>query len=263
MKLSIAQLDVKRGEPACNLNSIRELAACASRGGADLLCLPEMATTGFNWEKNRQLLAEADQHHQALADIARNNQIAICGSFLETSTSVMPCNTLFYFDHTGKILAKYRKLHLFSLFHEEQHVEAGREIVVADIKYCQAGFGICYDLRFPELFRKNTDLGAQIQILPAAFPHPRLAHYRTLVQARAIENQCFFIATNQSGWEQHEKSVGSAHYFGHSMVVDPWGEILLELGEEEDLRHIDIDLSHVEKVRAKMSVLKDSRPELY
>lgn len=161
------------------------------------------------------------------------------------------------------MLAKYRKMHLFSLFREDRNVEPGENVVVADIKHCKAGFGVCYDLRFPELFRKNTELGAQIQLLPSAFPYPRLEHWRTLVQARAIENQCFFIAVNQSGCENHEKAVGMAHYFGHSMIVDPWGEVLVELNEAKDFKTIEIDLALVDQIRAKMTALKDRRPELY
>lgn len=175
----------------------------------------------------------------------------------------MPCNTLLYFDRAGEMLAKYRKVHLFTLFHEDRHVEAGEEVVVADIGHCRAGFAVCYDLRFPELFRKNTDMGAQLQFLPSAFPHPRLDHWRTLVKARAIENQCFFIAVNQSGMEHHDPEVGAAHYFGISMVVDPWGEVLLQLGEEEELKTVDIDISRVDRIRDKMTALKDRRPELY
>jgi predicted amidohydrolase len=263
MKTAISQLNIKRGKPWHNLDLIQGAAEKASTQNADLLCLPEMVTTGFDWKRNRELLAESDRHHKEVSRIARTHEIAICGSFLECASSGMPCNTLIYFDHTGEMLAKYRKVHLFTLFHEDQHVEPGQEVVVRDIRHGKAGFAVCYDLRFPELFRKNTQLGAQIQILPAAFPHPRLEHWRTLVRARAIENQCFFIAVNQSGMEHHDSGVGAAHYFGHSMVVDPWGEILLELGEDEDLQIVDIDLSQVEQIRAKMTVLKDRRPELY
>lgn len=263
MKLSIAQLEVKRGDPSHNLDLIRRAAQQASAQDSDILCLPEMVTTGFDWKKNRELLAGSHQHHREVADIAKTHKIAICGSFLERSSSGNPCNTLLYFDRHGTELARYRKLYLFSLFKEDQHVEPGQEFVVRDIKHCRAGFAICYDLRFPELFRKNTDLGAEIQILPAAFPHPRLEHYRTLVCARAIENQCFFIAINQAGVEGHGQSVGKTHYFGHSMVVDPWGEIVAEAGEDPELLTVEIDLDRVAKTRSKMTVLEDRRPEIY
>jgi predicted amidohydrolase len=102
-----------------------------------------------------------------------------------------------------------------------------------------------------------------VQVLPAAFPHPRLAHWRTLIQARAIENQSYLIATNQCGVEGHGSTVGETKYFGHSMVVDPWGEIVLEADESEGLLFAEIDTSTVAKVRARLSALQDRRPELY
>jgi predicted amidohydrolase len=263
MKLSIAQLDVERGNVPHNLHLIQAAAEKAAESEVDLLCLPEMVTTGFDWERNRQLLSESEQHHREVGRIAREYQVAVCGSFLEQGPSGKACNTLIYFDKTGEVFAKYRKLYLFSLFHEDQHVEAGEDFVVVDLEKCRAGFAICYDLRFPELFRKNTDLGAEVQFLPAAFPHPRLDHWRTLVRARAIENQCYMIAVNQAGVEGHGAEVGSIHYFGHSMVVDPWGEIVAEADEEPGQMTVELDLALVARTRSKMSALRDRRPELY
>lgn len=262
MKIAISQLDVVRGDPAHNLNLIECSAKEASAQGADILCLPEMVTTGFDW-KNQELLAQSSQHHEKVSQIAAAQRLAICGSFLEQTASGKPANTLLYFGSTGELLAKYRKIHLFSLFHEDRHVEPGEEIVVQDIQHCKAGFGICYDLRFPELFRANSSLGAEVQILPSAFPHPRLEHWRTLIKARAIENQCFFIAVNQVGVEGHGDAVGSAHYFGHSMVVDPWGEVLVEAGEAEELVTVEIDLGLVAQTRSKLTATRDRRPELF
>ena len=159
--------------------------------------------------------------------------------------------------------AHYRKVHLFTLFGEQKHVEAGERIVTADTALGRIGCSVCYDLRFPELFRKCALDGAVIQVLPAAFPHPRLAHWRTLIQARAIENQSYFIATNQCGVEGHGSSVGETHYFGHSMVVDPWGEITLEADESEGVHFVEIDIAKVAKTRTALTALKDRRPELY
>lgn len=263
LKISLSQLDIKRGDPSHNLELLENSAKAAAAGGAALVCFPEMATTGFDWKRNRELLEEVDQHEEKLSLIAKENAIAICGSFLERTSSGRPANTLMYFDCHGVLLAKYRKTHLFSLFKEDQHMEPGQEVVVCDIGPCVAGFGICYDLRFPGLFAANTSLGAQVQILAAAFPHPRLEHWRTLIKARAIENQCYFIAVNQVGHEGHGESVGAAHYFGHSMVVDPWGEVLAEAGEAPELLTVEMDLGRVEETRAKLTALKDRRPELY
>lgn len=175
-------------------------------------------------------------------------------------------NTLFYISADGSVAGRYRKIHLFSLFREDRHVEPGERVEVIATEFGKVGFGICYDLRFPELFRKNAAAGAVLQILPAAFPHPRLEHWRTLVRARAIENQCFFVAVNQVGNEGGETAAdaaGAIRYFGHSMVVDPWGAILVEGEEAEALLTVDLDLDAVGRVRSELTAWNDRRPELF
>ncbi|MFP4157022.1 MAG: nitrilase-related carbon-nitrogen hydrolase [Opitutales bacterium] len=263
MLLSLAQYRVARGDVATNLKSIDTFAAEAAKAGSALLCLPEMATTGFDWARNRELCKDARRHLEQVGQISRSRGIALCGSFLERTESGGMANTLFYFSREGKVVGQYRKIHLFTLFHEERHVEAGDAVCVADTDEGKVGFAVCYDLRFPELFRKNTEMGACLQLLPSAFPHPRLAHWQTLVRARAIENQCLFVAVNQCGPEGHAGNVGRVHYFGHSMVVDPWGDILFEAGEAEGLFSVEVDLNEVERIRSKLTAWQDRRPELY
>ncbi|MDQ8193768.1 nitrilase-related carbon-nitrogen hydrolase [Coraliomargarita sp. SDUM461004] len=263
MKLALAQFEVARANPAENLVRIGERATTASAAGVDLLCLPEMCTTGFDWSYNREHLAAASKIIDAVATIARSHSLAICGSFLEQTESGNAANCFCYFDANGVLLASYRKLHLFTLFREEQHVEAGNECITVATDFGTIAAAICYDLRFPELFRRNTASGAFMHILPAAFPHPRLDHWRTLVRARAIENQTYFVAVNQCGLEGHHGSVDKTQYFGHSMVVDPWGEIVLEADENESLLDIEIDPRSVDQVRSKLSAWDDRREDLF
>ncbi|WPJ95759.1 nitrilase-related carbon-nitrogen hydrolase [Coraliomargarita algicola] len=263
MHVSLAQFEVARADAAANLARIAELAAEASAAGSDLLCLPEMCTTGFDWAYNRAHLSFAAEDAANVAGFAQQHGIAICGSMLEQTESGNAANCFHYFDARGTVCARYRKLHLFTLFHEERHVEAGHECVCFDSDFGPLGAGICYDLRFPELFRRNTEAGARLHLLPAAFPHPRLEHWRTLVRARAIENQTYFIAINQCGVEGHDRSVGETQYFGHSMVVDPWGEIVAEAGEDACLLQVEIDPSLVSQVRSKLSAWEDRRADLF
>ncbi|MGK0176639.1 MAG: putative amidohydrolase [Lentimonas sp.] len=263
MKIALAQFKVVRGDPSANLAKIREFAAESKAKGACTLFLPEMCTTGFDWQRNASLLKQADGHRDAVAELAKSLDIAICGSFLEATPSGRPANTLYYFERSGEIAVRYRKVHLFTLFGEEKHMEAGDAIVTGNTELGPIGCSICYDLRFPELFRQCALEGAVIQVLPSAFPHPRLAHWRTLIQARAIENQVYFIATNQCGIENYGKGTGEIDYFGHSMVVDPWGEILLEANESEGVYFADIDIGKVTQIRSHLTVFKDRRPELY
>jgi len=263
MKISLAQFEVTRANAEANLARIAELAAQARASGSDLLCLPEMCTTGFDWEYNRAHLDAAGAQVETVASIAKTHSIAICGSFLEQTEAGNAANCFHYFDGKGALLARYRKLHLFTLFHEERHVEAGNEYITFETGGARFGAAICYDLRFPELFRATTEAGAIIQLLPAAFPHPRLEHWRTLVRARAIENQTYFVAINQCGVEGHGSSVGEIRYFGHSMVIDPWGEIVAEADEVPCLLQVEIDLALVAKVRSKLSAWEDRRKNVF
>jgi omega-amidase len=138
----------------------------------------------------------------------------------------------------------------------------------ADTDYCASPDGhrpgqpggalaICYDLRFPELFRSYATRGAGVILLPSEWPHPRLEHWRTLVQARAIENQCFLVACNRVGADRNSQ------FCGHSLIVDPWGTTLVEGGEDGELLLATLDLTAVAAVRERMTVLRDRRPELY
>jgi len=263
MKIALAQMSVARGELALNLAKIAGFVAEAKSSEAEVIFFPEMCTTGFDWTKNRTMLNEASETIDHLQGLARDAGIALCGSFLEKTEQGGAANTLYYIEANGTIAAKYRKAHLFSLFHEDEHVEAGQSIEVANTRVGTIGLSICYDLRFPELFRKCALAGAELQVLPAAFPHPRLAHWQTLIRARAIENQSFFIAVNQSGFEGHGSDVGQTQYFGHSMVVNPWGETLYVADESECLGLVQIDIAEVPATRDQLTALADRRPELY
>jgi len=263
MKLSLAQYEVARADAGANLERIAALAAQAADAGSDLLCLPEMCTTGFDWAYNRGRLAQAAEDSAAVGRLAREHGVALCGSFLEKTESGRAANCFHYFDASGQLAARYRKLHLFTLFHEERHVEAGQDCVAFDTDLGRFGASVCYDLRFPELFRRLTEQGARAHFLPAAFPHPRLEHWRTMLRARAMENQCFVVATNQCGVEGHGSDVGETRYFGHSMVVDPWGGVAAEADESESVLEVEIDLAQVEAVREKLSAWDDRRTDLF
>ena len=263
MKIALAQFSVEQGNPEANISKIETYNSQAVEVSANVLFLPEMCTSGFGWEHNRKLLDSSETVVKEISRMAQSNQIEICGSFLEKTETGNAANTLFYFGRQGEVLAKYRKVHLFTLFHEDEHLESGREVVVSTTGMGRVGCSICYDLRFPELFRKCAVMGAEIQVLSAAFPHPRLEHWRTLIRARAIENQSFFIATNQCGCEGLENQPGEIHYFGHSMVVDPQGQILMEAGEEPGLLTAEIDLSKVADTRKRLTAIADRKPELY
>ncbi len=156
--------------------------------------------------------------------------------------------------------AWYDKAHLFSLVGEERHMASGRSRTLADTPWGPMGLAVCYDLRFPELFRRYAVDGAELIFLPSAFPEPRLAHWRTLIRARAIENQLFMVSCNQVGTKQLEHPTT---FFGNSCIIDPWGETVIEGGTEEQLLTAEINLSKAREIRNYMRVLDDRRPDLY
>ena len=263
MNVSLVQLAVNAGDVDANVSFILDCMDQASASGSDLLVLPELSTTGMNWDRNREFLQGSGVGLEPLIAHAAKRGIAFCGSFPERLDNNHCANTFYYFDAHGAEVARYRKTHLFSLFSEADHVFPGDSFLTVETAMATLGFSICYDLRFPELFRKCVLAGAEVQLLVAAFPHPRLSHWQSLLRARAIENQVYIVAVNQCGTERHGNSVGEVSYFGHSMVVDPWGEVILEAGEDPGLFQLELDLELVASVRAQMPVLKDRRTDLY
>ena len=140
---------------------------------------------------------------------------------------------------------------------EEIYLAQGQGTTLLDLPWGKTGLAICSDLRFPELFRRYALHGAQLLIIPSEWPHPRRKHWRTLLQARAIENQCYVAACNRVG------SSKDTDFFGASAVIDPWGNTLIEGGENENLLTVTVNLSQVASVRRQIPVFDDRRPELY
>ena len=263
LTLSIAQMCVAVSQPEKNLRKAELWIAEASRRGSDIICFPEMWTTGFNWLSNDRMAAEHDIVACRVAKMAKTYNIWINGSMLALNEAGKVSNTSFLFSNRGEQAGLYRKTHLFSLLHEDAHVAPGEHLTVIDTPWGRAGLAICYDIRFPELFRTYFLKGVEIVFCPVAFPYPRLDHWQILVRARAIENQMFIVGINQVGSEDFG-SDGVVTYFGDSVIIDPWGKTVIEAGEtDEMLLTATINMDRVKEIRAKMTVLKDRRPELY
>lgn len=262
MKLALAQISVEKDNVEANLDLILDCMVRAGKGGADLLVLPEMCTTGLNWSRSNESVKGVESALDSLVSRAVDGVIAFCGSFPEAVEGGHFSNTFYYYNSKGDLLGKYRKVHLFSLFGEDRRMFPGDKILTLETDFIRTGCSICYDLRFPELFRRCVLNGAELQILVAAFPHPRLSHWQSLIRARAIENQVYFVAVNQCGMEEMGQA-GEISYFGHSMVVDPWGEVVFEAGEAPGLFFVEIDPGMVKQVREGLPALQDRRPDLY
>jgi omega-amidase len=258
LTISLGQMNVALGHQAENFAKVRDFAAEAAARKSQLVLFPELWSTGYNLAQTASMAAPFDQGPFAhLADLARAHSIHIYGSCLGCSAPDRKFNTASLFGPDGTALAYYNKIHLFRLLDEDRYLTPGSRPVLAETPWGKTGLAICYDLRFPELFRAYTLAGARAILLVAAWPEPRLHHWQILLRARAIENQLFVIACNRVGVSE------GARYFGHSCVVDPWGRTIVETTDEETLTTVEIDLAMVDEVRAKIPVLEDRRPDAY
>jgi omega-amidase len=261
--VSVAQLAVARSEWERNLEKGAAVIAEAARRGSDLVCFPEMWTTGFDWEANKRLAPEHEKAKDRVASLAREHRIWVSGSMLSLNEDGTVSNTHRLFDPDGATRGTYSKAHLFSMMNEHLHEKAGESLCVVDAPWGLTALSVCYDIRFPELFRSYALKGAVLTLSPMAFPYPRLSHWKVLVRARAIENQMFMVGPNQVGSEEFGAD-GVATYFGASVIIDPWGGTVIEAGETgEMLLTATIDTAQAAEVREKMKVLSDRRPDLY
>ncbi len=258
--LSLAQMRVERSDPEANLAKTDALLAAAAGRGSQLACFPEMWTTGFDWEWIEGSRTRHEELAGRVAGLARRHGLWLCGSMPLPDAEGRTANTAVLFDPLGHRRALYRKVHLFSFVGEDRHLAPGDDLTVAQTPWGAVGLAICYDVRFPELFRAYALRGARLVLMPTAFPYPRREHWRVLVQARAIEEQCFVVGVNQVGSEGE----GGVTYFGTSMAIGPWGEVLAEGSESrEELLTVTLDLDEVEGARGRMRVFQDRRPDLY
>jgi deaminated glutathione amidase len=252
-------------DKAANLDEARRWIRAAASKGARVVALPEV----FIWRGNKgEEIKSAEPipgpTSQELANLARELGIYLLGGSIleEVSGSEKAYNTSLLFGPQGNLLASYRKIHLFDVDLEqgvsvrESDTRAfGDTIVVAATELCPMGLTICYDIRFPELYRGLATQGAQLIFVPSAFTaYTGKAHWEPLLRARAIENQVYVIAPGQFG-----KSTKSFETHGHSMIVDPWGKILGELPDGPGIVMAEIDLDYLAKIRAELPALKHVR----
>jgi predicted amidohydrolase len=264
LTVSIAQMAVASARPEENLREAERLITEARRRSSGLICFPEMWTTGFDGSYNERALASQKKTIESIAAMAKRHSIWINGSMLAPDEDGKASNTSILFSPEGALAAVYRKAHLFDdIRREKAHMAPGKSLCVTQTPWGPVGLAICYDLRFPEVFRAYALKGARIVLLPAALPHPRSDAWKTLLRARAIEDQLFMIGVNQVGTEKFGKE-GSLTYCGSSAIIGPSGETVLEAGEtKEELLTATIDLARADEARNKMTVLKDRRPDLY
>jgi omega-amidase len=259
LSLAIGQMDVALGDPETNLRTVQSLAAQAAEQGAELLLLPELWGSGYDLERADELADELNTGlFSAVAALARHHKLAICGSLLEWDVEAgRAYNTATLYDADGALRGSYRKIHLIGLMHEDRYLGAGDVAPTFETPWGRSALSICYDLRFPELFRRFVLDGAGLLLLPAEWPVQRIEHWRALLKARAIENQCFVVACNRVGADRANT------FGGRSAVIDPRGETLVEGGDGTELLFATLKLDLLDEVRDFLPVFRDRRPEVY
>jgi omega-amidase len=257
-KIGIAQMDITFGNPADNKKRVQHWVKKASEAGCHIIVFPELWTTGYDLTRIDEIADEEARDSSAfLSDLASRYSIHIVGGSIASKTKEGIANNLIVADKNGKIVKQYTKLHLFKLMDEHHYLLPGEEDGLFTLMDTQMAGMICYDIRFPEWFRKHAIDGAKVIFVVAQWPAERISHWRTLLLARAIENQCFVIACNRTGSDPKNE------FGGNSMIISPWGEIIAEGTREEELVTAEIDLNEVEEVRKKIPIFQDRRPEFY
>ncbi|WP_312909167.1 carbon-nitrogen family hydrolase [Natronosalvus caseinilyticus] len=266
ISLALAQLAVEAGDLEGNRDRAVDAIERAAARGADLVALPELFTVGY-FEFDLYARSAEPLEGETLGrlrDAAVENDVAVLtGSFVEdlaaTDSVETPAdegyaNTTALLSSSGDLELVYRKYHLFGYESAETELLVpGEAIDTATVCGLTVGVSTCYDLRFPELYRRLVDQGVELILVPSAWPYPRLEHWQTLSRARAIENQCYVATINGSG------SFEEATLLGRSTVYDPWGTVLASSGDDPALVMANVDAGAVSNVRSRFPALRDRR----
>jgi predicted amidohydrolase len=255
-------------DPARNAEALVAAVAEAKAGGADMLFTPEMSGLVDRDRRRGSAAIRGEEGDPALAAV--REAAAKAGLWVHLGSVALTggaggrfLNRGFVIDDSGAIRARYDKIHLFDVdlptgerWRESDAYAPGAGAVAVETPWGRLGLSICYDMRFPDLYRALSDAGATILSVPAAFTVPTgKAHWHVMLRARAIEAGAFVIAAAQTG--RHEDG---RETFGHSLAIDPWGEVLLDMGESAALGFVDLDLARVADVRGRVPALAHRRP---
>jgi predicted amidohydrolase len=266
-KVALCQMGVVDDKEK-NIKKAVDMIDESAKNGVKLVVLPEMFNCPYDNSKFPGY-AETAGTGSTIASVskaARENSVYVVAGSIPEKENNKIFNTCFIFDDNGRIIGRHRKIHLFDIdipdkivFKESDVLTPGNDITVVDTAFCRIGVAICYDVRFPEIFRKMVLMGAELIIVPAAFNMTTgPAHWEVLIRTRAIDNQVFMAAVSPARNER-----ASYIAYGNSMAVDPWGEILTRAQGKEEILFSDIDLSRVARVRRELPVLRHRRSDIY
>jgi predicted amidohydrolase len=263
MRVAVCQLNA-RDDRAANLAVARDLLERAAAAGADLAVLPEYVDYLGRGDSAPKPEPVDGEFAAFFAGAARELGMWVhAGSFHEAGPDERRTyNTSLVFDRRGELAAIYRKIHLYDVeiagrvsYQESRSVAPGTETVLTDVDDVRTGLSICYDLRFPELYRALAIAGAKVLVVPAAFMmHTGRDHWEVLLRARAIENQCYVVAAGQIGDHEPGRTC-----FGRSMIIDPWGTVLAQAPDAVGIVTAEIDLERLDKIREELPSLANRR----
>ena len=257
MQIVGCQLDIAwEDKPATHDRARKLLAAGAVQPGA-LVVLPEMFATGFSMHVDTIAEPADGPTHTFLSQLAKVLRATVVGGVVTRASDGRGRNDAVVYGPTGELVTRYTKMHPFSFAGETKHYEAGSGIALFEWGGFKVAPFVCYDLRFPEVFRRAARAGADLLVVIANWPEPREAHWRALLPARAIENQAYLVGINRAGSDPH------VAYSGRSVILGPRGEFLAEAGRQEQLVTAEIDRGPLDEYRRQFPALADIRPDLF
>lgn len=252
------QSDVFFGNPTKNYKQMEINIFHAMKENPDVIILPELWSTGYDLLNS---INHSDNNccktKKFFSSLSKKYNVNIVGGSVLKKTDKGITNTLLCFDKAGTCVSEYDKVHLFGLMNENKYLLAGNKPNLFNLEKEKSAALICYDIRFPEWIRKHTISGAKIIYIVAQWPLERVNHWKTILICRAIENQCYIVACNRSGNDPDNV------FAGNSMIVDPWGKILIEAGTKPSICSTEIDLTVVDTIRKKIPIFEDRRTDLY
>lgn len=254
MKIFLHQFELNP-ESQVNFQTLRNV--FEQNPGVDLIVAPEVFTSGFRYSRLQESYYENRRYLEQIAALCESYSTAFCGTFF-WSEKKNYYNRAFFISDEGEIITKYDKINLIPAFREDEFLTPGKKISGFEYKEMRLGIAICYDLRFPELFRRYAKQEVDLMIIPAQWPASRAEHMTALARARAIENQCYVVLANTVGGSEKTPMAGS------SMAFDPKGKVLLDLSLGREGRETEIHLAEILKYRSEFPALYQySRPRIF
>ncbi len=253
MKVSLVQCELKMGDVDTNFKNIEDKIRESMIDNPDVIVLPEMWNTSFIPSNVNEISdKEGENSKELLSKLSKELNVNIIGGSVSNTLNGILYNTSYIFDRNGNEIGRYNKVHLFSPSGEDKLFKKGNQVVTFELDGVKCGMVICYDIRFLEWIRKYALEDIQVLFNSAAWPAKRSMHWDILNRARAIENQMFVVCVN---------SVGD--FGGHSAIIDPWGEYIIEPFESDEIKTGELDFSVIKEIRESINVFRDRRPELY